>query len=194
MSNRSFNERKNRLNEKRHSLGTITIDNKLERIDEATNRKVKFSNFEDSDSNDDRKEAQSTDSQYESQDSSYPQKPTSVRHRKISPAHRQNFGRKYSDNCIETISQSVSDNALRKISTGTLPPSLMNRRDSKVQVFADPESGVRTSLLITLNNPHFTVCCHKSLIINCFHRKRHSCFQLCLPKMTTANSASIAIQ
>lgn len=151
-SNPSFTGQRTKLNDKRASLGTITIDRKLKSIDEsAASRKVKFSNFDDSDSNEDREVREnhsnelSTDSQYESQDSNGTPKNT-VRHRKISPAYKQNFNRKYSENCVETISQHVSDEMAktnaRKISASACPPSLLNRRDSKLQIFADPESGV----------------------------------------------------
>jgi hypothetical protein len=145
ISNRSFIFRKQKENDKRLSLGTITIDSKLKSIDESSNnKKVKFTTFEDSDSNDDRKENHSndlsTDSQYESQDSSTP-KLNTVRHRKISPAFRQSLDKK---DFIETISQHVSeDQKARKISMGAPPSNLLNRRDSTMQIFTDPESGVR---------------------------------------------------
>lgn len=144
LSNRSFNERKPKLNDKRLSLGAIQTESKFKGLDDSS-RKVKFTNFEDSDSNDDRKEnINNSDSQYESQDSNGTPKMNNVRHRKISPC-KQSYGRKISENHIETISQYVGEDQPRmdgrKISVSA-PPTALNRRDSKLQIFADPESGV----------------------------------------------------
>lgn len=157
MSIRSF-ERKTKINDKRGSIGAMSleIDNKTKTLTlnsvGLVEKKVKFSSkFEDSDSNEDHKEVPSgneaSDSQYESQDSCGSLK---MRQRKVSASNQH-----YNNNCpIRNSSESksaahytseVNDTKndienLRSLSLG------LNRRDSRVQIFEDPESGVRFKL------------------------------------------------
>lgn len=152
MSIRSF-ERKAKTCDKRNSIGAMSleIDNKTKTLKlnsiGSVERKVKFSSkFEDSDSNEDHKEIQSgneaSDSQYESQDSCGSLK---LRQRKISAPNQH-----YNSSATRKISDSKSPSShtpedienIRKISS--VPSMALNRRDSRVQIFEDPESGVKS--------------------------------------------------
>lgn len=145
MSNRSF-ERNLRFNEKRNSIGALSmeIDNKTKTIKLSTisnnDKKVKFTNDDSESIEEQHKDGNETsDSQYESQDSNGSLK-TTIRQRKISlPAFR-----KISDS--KPISPYIEENEIRRMS---MVPS-MNRRDSRLQIFSDPESGVRFFINLTL--------------------------------------------
>lgn len=168
LSIRSF-ERKTKLNDKRNSIGAMSleIDNKTKTLKlnsiGSVERKVKFSStFEDSDSNEDHKDIQSgneaSDSQYESQDSSGSSK---VRHRKISAPNQHynsnnNATRNISDSTPEVTDSKNEIEHFRKVSS-VMPPMALNRRDSRVQIFEDPESGVRRKNLrvIKFKNNYF---------------------------------------
>lgn len=147
LSNR-FYERKSNVSSKRNSITSFSTEGDKKKFPKLNNsvineRKVKFSSAcEDTDSNEDHKEVQNSndgsDSQYESQDSSGSLKV--IRQRKNLP--QENIKRKISDTNeknIDTIEVITDDiDSPRKLSVVG-----RNRRDSRVQIFEDPDSGVK---------------------------------------------------
>ena len=138
LSNRRFNN----LNSNRNSVASLDVDRKkLPKLNNSiiNERKVKFSSAcDDSDSNEDHKEVQNnsndgSDSQYESQDST-----GSLKTRNISDSNEK---------CIDTIEVITDDSEYpRKMSV--IGSGVRNRRDSRVQIFEDPDSGVKFSIQI----------------------------------------------